>query len=299
MDRFHLMTVFAAVAEEQGFAGGARRLGLSPPAVTRAIATLERRLGVKLLNRTTRFVRVTDAGARYLESTRRILAEADEADEAAAGVHALPRGQLAVTAPVLFGSMFVMPGIVDFLNRYPEVSVSALFVDRIVNLLEEGLDVGVRIGELPDSTMRAIPVGYVRRVVCASPRYLELRGTPRHPRELAGHSVISYTYWSTRDEWHFDGPEGRVGVRTRPRLHTNSGDTCRAAALAHQGVILQPTFLVGEDLAAGTLLELMPQYRSIELGIYAVYPTRKHLSPKVRALIEFLAQRLGEDRVVR
>ena len=161
MDRFHLMNVFVAVAEEQGFAGGARRLGISPPAVTRAIAMLENRLGVKLLNRTTRFVRATDAGARYLESARRILAEADEADEAAAGVHATPRGQLAVTAPVLFGSLFVMPGVVDFLRRFPEVSVSALFLDRVVNLLEEGLDVGVRIGDLPDSTMRAIRVGFV------------------------------------------------------------------------------------------------------------------------------------------
>ena len=141
--------------------------------MTRAIATLEDRLGVKLLNRTTRFVRATDAGVRYLESSRRILAEADEADEAAAGVHATPRGQLAVTAPVLFGNLFVMPGIVEFLKRYPDVSVSALFLDRVVNLLEEGLDVGVRIGELPDSTMRAIPVGFVRRIVCASPRYLK------------------------------------------------------------------------------------------------------------------------------
>ena len=184
MDRFHLMNVFVAVAEEQGFAGGARRLGMSPPAVTRAIATLEDRLGVKLLNRTTRFVRATDAGMRYLESSRRILAEADEADEAVAGVHAAPRGHLAVTAPVLFGNLYVMPGIVDFLNRYPDASVSALFLDRVVNLLEEGLDVGVRIGDLPDSTMRAIPVGFVRRVVCASPRYLKKHGEPREPSEL-------------------------------------------------------------------------------------------------------------------
>ena len=172
MDRFQLMTVFVAVAEEESFAGGARRLSMSPPAVTRAIAMLETRLGIKLLTRTTRHVRATDAGLRYLDSARRILADAEEADEAAAGIHAAPRGQLAVTAPVLFGSMFVTPAIVGYLERYPDVTLNAVFLDRVVNLLEEGLDVGVRIGELPDSSMRAIPVGHVRRVVCAAPDYL-------------------------------------------------------------------------------------------------------------------------------
>ena len=173
MDRLHLMTVFVAVAEEEGFAAGARRLHLSPPAVTRAVASLETRLGVKLLNRTTRYVRTTEAGQRYLEDARRILAEVDAADEAAAGINAEPRGHLAVTAPVLFGRMFVMPGIVDYLKRYPDTEVSAMFLDRIVNLLEEGLDVGVRIGELPDSSMRALRVGSVRLVLCASPHYLQ------------------------------------------------------------------------------------------------------------------------------
>ncbi|MCU7812568.1 MAG: LysR family transcriptional regulator, partial [Candidatus Thiodiazotropha sp. (ex Notomyrtea botanica)] len=152
MDRFHLMSVFIAVAEEQGFASGARRLDMSPPAVTRAVAHLEERLGVKLLNRTTRYVRVTEAGQRYLEDARRILSEVEAADESAAGINAEPRGHLAVTAPVLFGRMFVMPGIVEYLKRYPSTEVSAVFLDRIVNLLEEGQDVGVRIGQLPDSS---------------------------------------------------------------------------------------------------------------------------------------------------
>jgi DNA-binding transcriptional LysR family regulator len=129
-----------------------------------------------------------------------------------------------------------------------------------------------------------------RMVLCASPQYLAEHGVPRHPAQLVDHAVIAYSYWSTKDEWHFDGPEGPVSVKTLPCMHTNSGDTCRAAALAHQGVILQPTFLVGDDLACGALVELMPEYRSIELGIYAVYPTRKHVSPKVRVLIEFVAE---------
>ena len=133
-------------------------------------------------------------------------------------------------------------------------------------------------------------------MLCASPQYLQAHGVPQHPGELTRHAVISYSYLSTRDEWHFDGPQGPVSVKTVPFMHTNSGDTCRAAALAHQGVILQPTFLVNDDLAAGTLVELMPEFRSIELGIYAVYPTRKHVAPKVRALIDFLSGHFGQDR---
>ena len=178
MDRFHLMMVFVAVAEAEGFAVAARRLRMSPPAVTRAIAVLEERLGVRLLTRTTRLVRTTDAGARYLEDARRILLEADEADEAAAGVNATPRGHLAVTAPVLFGRIYVMPVITAYQMRYKETTVSALFIDRVVNLVEEGLDVGIRIGPLPDSSLRAIRVGQVRRVVCASPAYLKAYGSP-------------------------------------------------------------------------------------------------------------------------
>lgn len=158
MDRFQLMTVFVAVAEEEGFAAGARRLRLSPPAVTRAVAMLEERLGVKLLDRTTRYVRATDAGLRYLEEARRILADVETVEESLAGGNAEPRGRLTVTAPVLFGRMFVMPGIVDYLERYPRTEVSAVLLDRSVNLLEEGIDVGVRIGELADSTMRALRV---------------------------------------------------------------------------------------------------------------------------------------------
>ena len=169
MDRFHTMSVYVAVAEEQGFASAARRLGMSPPAVTRAIATLEQRLGVRLLQRTTRHVRTTEAGQRYLEDARRVLAEVDAVDEAVSGINAEPRGHLAITAPVMFGRMFIIPGIVEYLEHFPDTEISALFLDRDVNLLEEGVDVAVRIGELADSSMRALRVGSVRQVVCASP----------------------------------------------------------------------------------------------------------------------------------
>ena len=195
------MNVFVAVAEEEGFAAAARRLRMSPPAVTRAVAALEERLGVKLFKRTTRHVRTTEAGQRYFEDARRILAEADAADEAAAGINAEPRGRLAVTAPVLFGRMFVMPGIVDYLSRYPDTEVSAVFLDRVVNLLEEGVDVGVRIGELADSSMRALLVGSVRLVLCASPKYLQRRGAPRAPQALLEHSIIASSAGSGALDW--------------------------------------------------------------------------------------------------
>ena len=174
MDRFLELSVFVAVAEEEGFAPAARRLQMSPPPVTRAVSSLEERLGVKLLNRTTRHVRLTDAGKHYLPDARRILSELNAADEAASGINAEPRGRLVITAPVMFGRLHVVPGVVDYLNRYPETEVSVALLDRVVNLLEEGFDAGIRIGELPDSGMYATKVGSVRTVVCASPDYLKV-----------------------------------------------------------------------------------------------------------------------------
>ena len=227
VDRFHLMNVFVAVAEEEGFAAGARRLRMSPPAVTRAVAALEERLGVKLLNRTTRYVRTTDAGQRYLDDARRIISEANAADEAAAGVNAEPRGHLAVTAPVLFGRMFVMPGIVEYLERYPGTDVSALFLDRVVSLLDEGLDVGVRIGELPDSSMRALQVGSVRHVLCASPEHLQRYGLPRRPEDLHEHPIISSSAGSFSLDWRFEGKT----LRYKPRLTVTTNDAAIEAAV--------------------------------------------------------------------
>ena len=292
MDRFHLMSVFVAVAEEQGFAGAARRLGLSPPAVTRAIATLEDHLGVKLLNRTTRFVRATDAGTRYLESARRILAELDEVDAAAAGAGVTPRGALAVTAPVLFGNFFVVPGIADFLNRYPQVSVSALFVDRVVNLIEEGLDVGVRIAHLPDSTMRAIPVGSVRRVVCATPAYLTKHGEPRAPADLARHAIIATTAVSRSIEWRFGTGRRSVAARIRPRLSVTSNDAAVHAALLGLGITRLFSYQVAAHLTAGRLKRLLAPYEPAPLPIHVLHLEGRQASAKVRTFVDLLVDRL-------
>ena len=292
MDRLHAMGVFVAVAEEESFAAAARRLNSSPPAVTRTIAALEAHLGVKLLTRTTRFVRATDAGQRYLESARRILAEADEADEAAAGVHASPRGQLAVTAPVLFGSMHVMPGIIEYLGRYPDVSVNAVFLDRVVNLLEEGIDVGIRIGELPDSTMRAIPVGSVKRIVCASPEYLSQHPGLHEPRDLAGKTIISASPVSPVKEWQMGDGKHQVSVKVQPRLTVTNNSAAIEAALMGFGITRLMSYQVADHLATGRLVRLLPEYEPLALPVHIIHLEGRQASAKVRSLVDVLVERL-------
>ncbi|MGH8531832.1 MAG: LysR family transcriptional regulator [Gammaproteobacteria bacterium] len=295
MDRLHLMTVFVAVAEEESFAGGARRLGMSPPAVTRAIAALEERLGVKLLYRTTRFVRTTDAGQRYLDDSRRIIAEVDEADEAAAGINAEPRGHLAITAPVLFGKLFVLPVIVEFLKRYPAVEVSALFLDRVVNLLEEGLDVGVRIGDLPDSSMKAIRVGSVRRVMCASPNYLEKHGMPQNPAELSGHNIVAASGASPSTDWKFGRGSKLATVRVKPRLTVTTNDAAIEAAVRGFGITRLLSYQVVPHLASGRLKIILGEYEPAPMPIHVLHREGRYASAKVRSFVDLIAVRLRED----
>lgn len=297
MDRLHSMSVFVAVAEEEGFAAAARRLNMSPPAVTRTIAALEAHLGIKLLTRTTRFVRTTNAGQRYLESARSILAQADEADEAAAGVHAAPRGHLAVTAPVLFGSMHVMPGIVEFLTRYPDVSVNAVFLDRVVNLLEEGIDVGVRIGELPDSTMRAIPVGSVRRIICASPDYLAGGPELNEPNHLRAQTIISASPVSPGLEWRLGNAKQQISVKVQPRLTVTNNAAAIEAALMGFGITRLMSYQVAGHLAAGRLVRIFPEYEPPALPVSIIHLEGKHASGKVRALVDVLVEQLRGSAV--
>ena len=299
MDRFHLMAVFVAVAEEQGFAAAARRLRISPPAVTRAVALLEERLGVRLLTRTTRWVRTTDAGARYLEDARRLLLEADEADEAAAGINAAPRGHLAVTAPVLFGKIYVMPLITAYQTSYVETTVSALFVDRVVNLVEEGLDVGIRIGPLPDSSLRAIRVGEVRRVVCASPTYLKKFGKPRTPADLARHPVIAPTAASAGTEWTFAKGGEKSVVRLRPRILVNTNDGALEAAVNGFGLTRLLSYQVANELAAGTLATVLGNHDDVSLPVHVVHREGRHGSAKVRSFVDLAVQRLKAHPALR
>jgi len=294
MDRFHLMTVFVAVAEEQGFAATARRLHLSPPAVTRAVAALEQQLGAKLLNRTTRFVRVTEAGRRYLEDAKRILDDLKAADDAAAGINAEPRGHLVITAPVLFGRMFVMPGIVEYLNAYPGTEVSAMFLDRIVNLLEEGVDVGIRIGELPDSSLRALRVGSVRAVLCASQEYLQSHGLPRKPRDLLEHSIIASSAGNNAIDWRFEN----VALRIQPRLTVTTNDAAIEAARRGLGITRVLSYQVAGELSDDGLRLVLEKHEPPPLPIYIVHREGRFASARIRTFVDLMAKRLRVDKAL-
>ena len=295
MDRFHLITVYIAVAEEQSFAAGARRLGMSPPAVTRAVTKLEERLGVRLLERTTRHVRVTEAGRRYLDDARRIVAELDEADEAAAGSGAAPRGHLSVTAPMLFGRLYVTPGIVDYLQRYPQMEVSAMFVDRVVNLVEEGIDVAVRIGDLPDSTLRAAPVGQVRRLLVASPAYLEKHGAPRTPQELAEHTIIGSNGSSVGPDWRFLHDGAVRTMRMQPRLQVNSNDAVIDAVKMGLGIARVLSYQAAAALAAGHLRLVLEDYATAPVPIHIVHRDSRQGSARIRSFVDLMVERLRAD----
>ena len=292
MDRLQTMTVFARVAEEGGFAAAARRLDLSPASVTRAVSTLETRLGARLLHRTTRSVRLTAAGERYLADVRRILAELDEADRQAAGTHAEPGGRVTVSASVLFGRMKVTPILLDLLDRYPRISVAAIFVDRVVQLLEEGVDIAVRIAELPDSSLSAIRVGSVRRVLCAAPAYLAAHGRPRTPADLAGHDTIDFIHMTAAGEWSFDDEGRSRRVRPQPRFLANNADSTIAAAMAGRGITRVLSYMIAPQLAAGTLELVLEDYEPPAVPIHVVHKEAGQTSARVRAVVDGLVEGL-------
>ncbi|MCX2889911.1 MULTISPECIES: LysR family transcriptional regulator [Pseudomonas] len=297
MDQIHLMKVFVAVGELESFAAAARRLDISPAAVTRAVSALEDQLGVKLLLRTTRSVRLTEAGGRYLEDTRHILASIHEANEAAAGINGTPKGDLAVTAPILFGKKFVMPCIVRYLQQYPEVDVSAYFLDRVVNMVEEGMDVAVRIGPLPDSGLKALRVGRVRRMLCAAPEYLARHGVPKHPSDLAGHAVIGTTNLSPRAGWRFGVTDEPTLVRMKPRLTVTSNDGAIAAASGGLGIARLLSYQVADELASGQLQVILAEYEEAPWPIHVLHRESKYGSAKVRSFIDMLAQALRAQQL--
>jgi DNA-binding transcriptional LysR family regulator len=294
MDKFQEMKVFAAVVEAGSFTNAANVLDMSKAAVSRYVADLEERLGVRLLHRTTRKLSPTSEGEIFHARCRELLDNLGEAEAEITSRTGEAAGLLKINVPVTFGLMHLAAVWPAFLAQHPKLSLDITLSDRVVDLVEEGFDVAVRIGQLPASSLISRKLGSTRMVLCASPEYLERRGVPGHPEDLLEHDIISYSLFSSGENWNFRGPEGEVSVRVRPRLRTNSGDTCRAAALWHQGIILQPTFIVGPDLAQGTLRETMPGFRSVELGVYAVYPSRKFVSPKVRLLIDFLVERFAD-----
>lgn len=293
MDRFQEMRTFVAVVEAGSFVRAADAMQLSKPAVSRQVAELEARLGVRLLHRTTRKLSLTEEGDVFYARCKEVLGVLEEAEAEVTARRDRAVGVLKVSAPVSFGLLHLAPLWAGFMAAHPDVSLELSLSDRVVDLVDEGFDMAVRIARLPSSSLVSRRLSSTRTVLCASPRYLKAHGRPKHPSDLARHQVLAYNLLSIGESWEFTGPEGAVTVKVQPRLRTNSGDTCRAVALLHQGIILQPSFLVAEDLRAGTLVEVLPQWKTLELGIYAVYPSRKHVLPKVRLLIDHLARALA------
>ncbi len=286
------MRVFASVAEEGGFAAASRKLDISPAAVTRAVVALEEQLGARLLQRTTRNVRFTDAGRQYYENVRAILASIAEANEAVAESNATPRGTLSITAPVMFGRMFVMPCIIDYMQRYPQVKMVAHLVDRVTNLVDEGMDVAIRIGHLPDSGLRAVRVGEVRRVLCASPAYLEKSGIPRQPAELANHAIISSSAVSPHIEWRFNDGSEPVLIRMDPRLTVTSNDAALAAATGGLGIARLLSYQVWDALEAEAVRLILESHEEAPWPVHVLHREDKLGSSKVRSFIDEIVESL-------
>ncbi len=284
MDRLDAMRAFATVADRGSFAEAARRLRLSPAAVTRAVAQLEDQLGLLLLHRTTRSVRLTERGALYLEACRQILADLADADRLVRGEDAQPRGTMRVAAPLMFGRLHVLPVVQQLLRDHPGLAVRLMLSDRTVHLVEEGIDVAVRIGDLADSALTALKVGEVRRVLVASPAYLAARGTPETPAMLAGHDLISFESMDATDDWRFAGSQARV--RLEPRLYVNSADASIAAAEAGLGITRTLSYQVDAAVRAGRLRLVLAPYAPPALPVHIVYPARRLGSANVAAFVQ-------------
>src|SRR5471030_2737110 len=294
MDRFHEMQVFLAVAEEAGFAAAARRLKTSPPSVTRAIAAMEQRIGTQLLARTTRSLHLTEAGQRYLEDCRRILAELNEAEEAAAGSYSIPCGQLTVTAPVLFGELYVAPLLGTYLDRFPLVNINALLVDRVVNMTDEGVDVAVRIGHLQEPGQQAIKVGEVRRVVCAAPAYLE-RHRPLHPGQLREAKIVTSSSSQLVSEWQFREGGQPLSVAVEPRLVVTANNAAINLARLGWGITRVLSYQVASDVRAGALEIILQDFEPPALPIHVVFQNSARVPAKINTFVDFLVSRLGSD----
>ncbi|WP_330109935.1 LysR family transcriptional regulator [Methylophaga thalassica] len=292
MDRLHLMTVFVAVVENEGFASAARKLRLSPPAVSRAVSELETRLGVKLLHRTTRHLQITDAGQRYYKDAKQIVALSEEADDAVRGRNAIPKGLVRITASVLFGRLYVMDGLISYLKNYPEMQVDALFVDRVVNMLEEGIDVAIRIGELQDSSYKAIKVGAIRRVLCASTPYLKEHGYPKKPEDLADHRIILARGLSPSNELKFTDNGKATSVRVHPFLTVSDNFSAEKAVLAHMGISRFLSYQVADSLESGALKIILSEYEHPPVPVHVVHREGRYSSARTRSLIDWMVEHL-------
>jgi len=284
MDRIDNVAVFAEVADRGSFAEAARRLHRSPAAVTRAVAELESRLGVRLLNRTTWAVSVTEPGQRFLAGARRVLADLAEIEQAAIGQGSAPRGELRITAPIVFGRKHVLPLVTQFLEKYPEVSVRLVLLDRSADLVEEGIDAAIRIGSLANTSAIATRVGVLKSVVVAAPSYIKVRGQPKKPRELSTHDIIAFAGLDSVDRWKFESSE----VAIRPRLIVNTAEAAIDAAVAGFGISRLLSYQAADALDAKSLVRVLREHEGDDIPIHVLYPDGRHPPPKLRAFLDLL-----------
>ncbi len=295
MDRLTSIEAFVRVVESGSFVAAAEVLGISQAMVSRHVQGLESRLGTRLLQRTTRRLSLTEAGAAYFERSQQLLRDLEEMDASVASQTQQPRGTLRVNAPVVFGTRHLSRLLAEYSARFPEVTVELSLNDRFIDLVEEGVDLAIRIGTLAESRLVARRLCPIRLVVCGSPAYLARYGRPHTPADLAAHNCLGYTYTRGGHEWPMVGPDGPVNIPVRGSLRANHGEVLYQAAIDGMGLALQPTFIAGEALERGQLESVMPDYRPAELSAYAVFQSRKFLSAKVRTFVDFLAAQLGPE----
>lgn len=303
MDRFTGLEVFVHVVDDGGFTPAAEKLGLSRAAVSKHVQQLEDRLGSRLLNRTTRRVSLTEVGAAYYERATRILSELEEADNAVTRFQSEPRGTLRVTAPQSLGQLYLGHAVADFLALYPQLSIHMMLSDRYIDLIEEGYDLAIRIGQLPDSSLVAHRIVPLQRFLVASPDYLKRRGTPNTARDLDNHPRLLYSLMRSGNEWQLSGPDGDYTVKSPEIFTTNNGEVLCQAAQAGLGITMLPTFITAPYLVDGSLEIVLPQWAPPEFGMFVVYSSGRYVPPKVRSFIDFLVARFGPvpewDRALR
>lgn len=292
MDYFKALEVFVAVADKGSFAGASRHLGTSPPSITRIVSDLEQDLGVTLFHRTTRLVSLTDAGHNYLDDARRIIGELETANDAVQGAHVSPKGHLRVTASTLFGQHYILPIITDFLNSYDEVTVEALFLNRVVNLLGEGIDVAVRIGHLQDSSLMARKVGTVQSVIFTSPEYIAKFGEPKSPEELHQHNLIATRFTDSKARWTFHNGQK---LQVEPRLTFTSIAASIEAAKSGWGIGRGLSYQVAKDLESGSLVQVLKNFMPDPLPVHIMHGEGQRASGKVRAFVDFAVERLKDN----
>jgi len=295
VDRFQEMKVLLAVAEAQSFAGGAKLMSMSPPSVTRVIAGLEKRLGTLLLARSTRSLRLTEAGRRYVEDCKRILLDLDEAEELATGSSIRARGNLTVTAPVMFGELYMIALITEYLSAHPQVAINALLVDRLVNMVDEGVDIAIRIGQLADTGLQAIKVGQIRPVICAAPAFLERFGRPQHPREVMAAPIVMSSASNLLTGWQFNLHASTLTLHPKPRLLVSSNQAAINAARLGWGLTRVLSYQVAEQVAKGELEIILDAYEAAPLPVHVLYQGSGRVPAKVRTFVDFCVERLRQD----